>query len=285
MPSLTSAAAWPVGPPLYLAVATGVLYWHGLKRARQRRVVERRARAAAFYLGLLTIVVALDSPLDVLSDKLFAAHMTQHVLLLTVVPPLLLLGEPSLPAVAAASSRFPAERREVRRARGVGIAPSRCGPTAGAPGAGVRSLHRGAARVARAGALRRNAAQPGGARPRALPLPRDRVAVLGAGDHVEAAARAARRLGRAVYATGALLVSWVLAIVLAFAPSPLYSAYASLPSRPGGLSALADQQLAAGIMWVPGSIAFTIAIFMSLYRWLEPTPSPRRNGHLRTVGN
>ena len=83
--------------------------------------------------------------------------------------------------------------------------------------------------------------------------------------------------------TAALLVGWVLAIVLAFAPSPLYPAYASLAHRPGGLSALGDQQIAAGVMWVPGSIAFTIAFVWALYRWLEPTPEPsaveRRNGH------
>jgi cytochrome c oxidase assembly factor CtaG len=100
------------------------------------------------------------------------------------------------------------------------------------------------------------------------------------------------RLGygaRAVYLTGALLVSWVLALVLAFASTPLYDAYAQLTNRPGGLSAIADQQLAAGMMWVPGSIPFTIAIVWALYRWLEPTADPsvaaRRNGQrLRHAG-
>jgi cytochrome c oxidase assembly factor CtaG len=65
----------------------------------------------------------------------------------------------------------------------------------------------------------------------------------------------------------------VLAIVLALAPSPLYSAYASLAHRPGGLSALSDQQIAAGVMWVPGSIAFTIAFVVFVYRWLGPEPT------------
>ena len=76
--------------------------------------------------------------------------------------------------------------------------------------------------------------------------------------------------------TAAIAVGWVLAIVLALAPSPLYSAYASLAHRPGGLSALGDQQIAAGVMWVPGSIAFTIAFIVFLYRWLEPEPAGRR---------
>ena len=76
--------------------------------------------------------------------------------------------------------------------------------------------------------------------------------------------------------TGAVLVGWVLAIVLALAPSPLYSAYSSLSHRPGGLSALGDQQIAAGVMWVPGSIAFTIAFIVFFYRWLGPEPAGQR---------
>ena len=61
-------------------------------------------------------------------------------------------------------------------------------------------------------------------------------------------------------ATAALLVSWILAIVLGLAPEPLYNAYAALAHRPGGLSALADQQLAAGVMWVPGSVPYCIVL-------------------------
>ena len=70
-------------------------------------------------------------------------------------------------------------------------------------------------------------------------------------------------------------MSWVLAVVLGFASAPVYGAYASLAARPGGISALADQQIAAGIMWVPASIPFTIAIFVAAYRWLDPSKSRR----------
>ena len=51
-------------------------------------------QALAFFAGLLTIVIALDSPIDHYADQLFWVHMLQHVLLLTVAPPLLLLGRP-----------------------------------------------------------------------------------------------------------------------------------------------------------------------------------------------
>jgi putative membrane protein len=73
---------------------------------------------------------------------------------------------------------------------------------------------------------------------------------------------------RALYAVAGMTVSWVLAVALAIAPSALYDHYARLPSRPGGISALADQQLAAGVMWVPGSITFLILVLIHVHRWL-----------------
>ena len=97
--------------------------------------------------------------------------------------------------------------------------------------------------------------------------------------HLVPAATARPKLSdgqRVAYGTGALLVSWVLAVVLGLASAPVYGVYASLAARPGGLSALADQQLAAGIMWVPASVPFLIAIFVAAYRWLDPSSGPRR---------
>jgi cytochrome c oxidase assembly factor CtaG len=75
---------------------------------------------------------------------------------------------------------------------------------------------------------------------------------------------------RIAYTVGAMVVGWALAITLVVVPHPLYSYYVDLVSRPGGLTAMQDQQIAAGIMWVPGSIAYTITFLIGLYRWLEP---------------
>jgi len=45
--------------------------------------------------GILTLIVALITPLSLLSDQyLFSAHMLQHVLLTLIAPPLMLLGLP-----------------------------------------------------------------------------------------------------------------------------------------------------------------------------------------------
>jgi len=73
----------------------------------------------------------------------------------------------------------------------------------------------------------------------------------------------------------------VLAITFAMSTAPVYAPYAAEASRPGGLTALADQQLAAGVMWVPGSIPLAIAIMFGVYRWLQPQRSaePSSSGH------
>ncbi len=86
---------------------------------------------------------------------------------------------------------------------------------------------------------------------------------------------------RAVYAVGAMVVGWGLAVVIAPAPSPLYSHYVQLSHRPWGLSALADQQLAAGIMWVPGSVPWTVIALVCAYGWLDP--GARRRGWVRRL--
>ena len=90
----------PVGAavPLVLVLLAAVLHVLGERRATRLlgrpRSSRDRWRAASFYAGLATILAALVSPIDDLSEKLFWVHMTQHVLLLTVAAPLIALGAP-----------------------------------------------------------------------------------------------------------------------------------------------------------------------------------------------
>jgi cytochrome c oxidase assembly factor CtaG len=79
---------------------------------------------------------------------------------------------------------------------------------------------------------------------------------------------------RVAYVVGAMVVGWILAITLVLVPHPLYAHYADLAARPGGISALTDQQIAGGVMWVLGSISFTVAMLVGFYRWLEPESYP-----------
>jgi putative membrane protein len=55
----------------------------------------KRSQPWYFAAGLATLAMALFSPIDVFSNVLFVMHMTQHVLLIMVAAPLLLLGLPA----------------------------------------------------------------------------------------------------------------------------------------------------------------------------------------------
>jgi len=83
------------------SVAAGYVYafyhfrQHGwLERLIKRGLVKRR-HPWFFGAGLLTISLALLSPIDVLADLLFLMHMIQHILLMMIAPPLILLGLPA----------------------------------------------------------------------------------------------------------------------------------------------------------------------------------------------
>jgi cytochrome c oxidase assembly factor CtaG len=51
-------------------------------------------RAWSFFVGLLLVWVGLGSPLSLLDHDLLTVHMVQHLLLMTLAPPLILLGAP-----------------------------------------------------------------------------------------------------------------------------------------------------------------------------------------------
>jgi putative membrane protein len=54
-------------------------------------------RMATFLAGIFSLWIAIGSPLEAFDDVSLTAHMVQHLLLMAVAPPLLLLGAPSLP--------------------------------------------------------------------------------------------------------------------------------------------------------------------------------------------
>lgn len=266
---------WSFDPPLVLVIDLAILYWYGNRRtpAAARTRTRRRLRHACFYAGLAVLLIALASPLERLSEQLFWAHMLQHILLLVVAPPLIVVSCPW-----------------VRLWRALGLQARR---------SVARSLTQG--RLTR---LRRLSAAL------AAPLPSFLLfsgvvlawhvpALFDATLHSEALHALEHtlffctalmfwkqaidspplraplsELGRVAYLIGAMVVMWALAVVLAFAPHPLYAAYAQMASRPGGISAIADQQLAAGVMWVPGSLPLLIVLFVYCNRWLSSASAP-----------
>jgi len=87
----------PSVPLVSLSVAL-VLYWRGWRLARVTRTRELPAwRAVCFVAGLISLWVALASPIDALDDYLLAAHMIQHFILMSIAPPLIVLGAPVVP--------------------------------------------------------------------------------------------------------------------------------------------------------------------------------------------
>ncbi len=54
-------------------------------------------RTGVFFLGIVTLLLALVPALEALAADLFSVHMLQHVLLTTIAPPLLFIGEPVRP--------------------------------------------------------------------------------------------------------------------------------------------------------------------------------------------
>jgi putative membrane protein len=91
-------SVWPVDPLLLSGLLlSGCCYMLGA-RAVWRRAGYGKAipyhRVAAFLGGLLAVAAALMSPLAGLSAALFSAHMVQHLVLILVAAPLLVVGTP-----------------------------------------------------------------------------------------------------------------------------------------------------------------------------------------------
>ena len=100
LPPLTAATAlrvWqfaPVVSGVLLLLAAG--YLAGVWRVARRHPARPwpAARTIAFLAGLAVTGVATQSSIGAYDDVLFSDHMVQHLLLIMVAPPLLVLGRP-----------------------------------------------------------------------------------------------------------------------------------------------------------------------------------------------
>ena len=252
-----------------IAIAAAVLYRLGRARmggGRRRR--EGSWRAEAFYAGLLALVIATEPPLDSLADKLFWAHMVQHMLLQMVAPPLIVLGGPWLPVWRLVS--LPTRRRVSRwLVQSSGAAPLRLAARV----LGLPSV----AWVLFIGTIALSHL------PRVFDLAL-RDASFHQGEHAlflglgllfwsraldSPPVRA--RLGpprAVVFFLTAIAAEALLALVIMGARSPLYQPYAALVPRPEGLSALVDQQFGGALMFEPASLPLLIALLWATRRWL-----------------
>jgi len=250
-------------PPLVACAVAAALYALG------RRGRTRIWRELSFYSGIALTFVVLEPPFDNWADRWLSAHMAQHIVLMTVVPPLVVYGRPwprmwlpfPLPArraVGGALAGSPSFRRSAGFLKRPWVALALQSATVGIWH--VPQLYDAAVRNEGIHLLEHVC----------FVAP----ALVFWGALLDAPPVRARigHLHRTIWFTAAMIPSWVLAIVLAYASAPVYAAYPSMT----------DQQIAAGVMWVPGSFAYFVAALAAFYRWLEPggadapaAPEPR----------
>jgi len=88
-------------PPVFLTtmvILSAIVYIRGWFVIRKTRPAQFPAgRLAAFLFGLAILWLAIGSPMYGFADALLSAHMVEHLLLMSFVPPLLLLGDPQVP--------------------------------------------------------------------------------------------------------------------------------------------------------------------------------------------
>jgi cytochrome c oxidase assembly factor CtaG len=275
--------SWSFDPPLVLVIDLAILYWLGDRRTvtPRRNRTAQRWRSTCFHAALVVLAIALASPIEAYSAQLFWVHMIQHVLLLVVAAPLFVLARPWVRLWRCLPL---GSRRSIARAlaQSDGAAPLRAVSRALGNPLPSFLLFSGVLLIWHVPSLFDATLRSSGLH--ALEHTLFFSTALLFWKQVIPSAPLRARLGapqRVVYLVGAMIVTWMLAVVLALAPHPLYSFYAHEATRAGGISAMADQQIAAGVMWVPGSITFLIVIFAYVHRWLSPpapAPEPRLVG-------
>lgn len=101
MPTATQAILDAWSPPFWLSViilllsAVYVRGWRAIRRTRPAYFTVERL--LCFVGGMAVLWLAIASPIDGFADMLLSAHMVQHFLLMSAVPPLVLLGAPVVP--------------------------------------------------------------------------------------------------------------------------------------------------------------------------------------------
>jgi putative membrane protein len=255
-----------------------LLYARGQREQQARALGPTRSKreSSAFVLAMFSLLLALISPLDRLSDILFSAHMVQHELLMLVAAPLLVLARP-LPTYLCA---LPTSWR------------------------------------LRVGGALRSALLTGAARALGAPfvalvlhglvrwlwhLPAAFEAAL-ANEWIHGLQHASffatallfwwsllqGRYGRAGYGAAVLFVlltslhTGALGALLALADGLWYPTYAAQAQR-YQIDALLDQELAGLVMWVAAGVWLMLLALALLLAWLGEARRRARHGSLATL--
>lgn len=251
------------------------LYVRGVRTVRQRTPAHTwpRGRSVPFGVGIGLLLVAAVTPIGTYEDALFSVHMVQHMLITMVAAPLLMAGAPVTLAIRAVPPSF--RRRYL-------LPFLRSKPV-------VAITHPAVAWLLFAAILW--------------------------GSHFTPVFDAAltnewlHELEHAVYLTTACLFWWpvlgidpsrwrlpyaarvfyvflamplmaLLGMVLTAASEPLYPTYAAVAAA-WGVDALADQRLAAFVMWVPSEIIALSVLLVVASRWMRSEEEKARRTDMR----
>lgn len=257
--------SWSFEPWVLVSLTVCTLaYISGLRRMRARAREQIGATEIwAFVGGIAALLIALQSPLDAVSQDLFSAHMVQHLTLMLVAAPLFVV---SRPLIVFLWSMPPRTRKTFGRiwARGrlggafafltspafVWIAF--CGLFAfwHLPGPYARALQHEGIHIfehvcfyVSAFAFWSVVIEPSG-RPR-----------LDYG-------------GRLLFVATAAVLSGLPGALMVLTSRPFYALHAAGAAR-WGLTPIEDQHLAGLIMWIPAGFAYIGAILILFVRWMQ----------------
>jgi putative membrane protein len=220
-------------------------------------------RVLAFVTGIGVLLIALQSPVDVLSEDLFSVHMCQHLLLMLVAPPLLVFSDCPIMFLRA----LPRGPRKIVARIWIGGRLDRAYRWFMNP-ITVWIMFCGAFVFWHA------------PRPYQWALDNEGVHIL---EHLSffvtslafwtlvLPSRGRRR--RLQHGPALLLIvatavlSGLPGALMIFSPRPLYPAHAAGVAK-WGMTLIEDQQIAGLIMWIPAGAAYIIAAVLVFLEWL-----------------
>lgn len=262
-------------PPIWLTLSialTALIYlrgWLALRKTRHDQF--NRMRLLSFLGGLAALWIAIGSPLEAVADELLSAHMVEHLILMSVVPPLVLLGLPAVPLLRGLPFIV---RRGVARPLLRWMLLRRIVELLLSPPIAWLSM---------------NVAFLAWHIPAAYDFALEHegwhdfehicflfTSILFWWCVVRPwpAERRRPQWGILLYLVSADLVNTALSAFLAFCNRPAYAFYVT-HSNPFGAAPLPDQILGAVIMWVAGSMAFLMPAAGITFALLQPTHARR----------
>ncbi|MGH7765211.1 MAG: cytochrome c oxidase assembly protein [Candidatus Dormibacteraceae bacterium] len=238
---------WPFDPTVYAGLVVFCLAYAWLARQAGDST---RGNWVWFALGVFTLWVALETPLDTIGDRyLDSVHMLQHVLLGFVAPPLLVLGLSTGMAgrlVFVPGVRFVTEPIPAQVVAGVVMIAWHI-PVLYDATLANDSLH-----------------------------VFEHLTFIAAGvvlywPIIDATAAHARwRMSPAValvYMLIATLPQDAVALALIFSRVPFYALYTHAPRLIPGYTALIDQTIAGAVLMIVGKVTLSAAALVVFFRW------------------